>query len=169
MKKKVLLITADDFEDIEVLYPIYRVKEEGFDVLVATPNKSPAVGKHGYKVEADLSFAETREEDFDALIIPGGRAPERVRMKKEILEVVRDFFKKAKPVGAICHGPQVLISANVLKGRRLTGYWSIKDDIEFAGGIYEDKEVVVDGNLISSRFPGDLPYFMSEFIKSLKK
>ncbi len=165
---KALIITARGFEDVELLYPYYRLVEAGFETIIAAPEKGDVEGKTGYRVKADLSFSEVSPEDFQILVIPGGRAPERVRLDKDALRIVRHFFEAGKPVATICHGPQVLISAGVVRGRRLTSWWGVKDDVIAAGGIWEDQPVVVDGNLVSSRYPPDIPYWMREFMKLLE-
>ncbi|MHA1616487.1 MAG: type 1 glutamine amidotransferase domain-containing protein [Candidatus Njordarchaeales archaeon] len=168
MSKKILILSADDFEDIELLYPYYRLKEEGFEVEIAS-NKDTICGKHGYVIKVNKKFEEVNPEEYDALILPGGRAPERVRLNEKAVAITKHFFEKNKPVAAICHGPQVLISAGVVKGRKLTSWYGIKDDVIAAGGEWIDKEVIVDGNLVTSRHPGDLPAWMREFIKLLKR
>jgi len=166
---KVLFIVGDEFEDIELLYPFYRVIEEGFKPVIAGKEAGgKIVGKHGYSVVADISFKEVKVSDYVALVIPGGRGPEKIRTLPEVKELTRKFFEMKKPVAAICHGPQVLISAGVVKGRKITSVASIKDDIIVAGGEYIDAPVVEDENLISSRHPGDLPFFAQSLIKALK-
>ncbi|MDT7861269.1 MAG: type 1 glutamine amidotransferase domain-containing protein [Saccharolobus sp.] len=167
--KKVLFLVGEEFEDIEVLYPFYRVIEEGFKPIIAwKEDNSKITGKHGYVVISDISFKEVKPEEYVALVLPGGRGPERIRTLEEVKNITRKFFELKKPVAAICHGPQILISANVVRGRKLTSVASIKDDVIAAGGIYIDDSVVVDDNLISSRHPGDLPYFALTLIKALK-
>ncbi len=166
--KKILLITGDDFEDLEVFYPLYRLKEEGFEVVVAS-YRDKVVGKHGYSLKVDLTFDKVKPEEFDALVLPGGRAPERVRIHKEAIDIVRYFVDTNKPIAAICHGPQILISAKAVSGRRLTSYYGIKDDLIAAGAVWLDSEVVVDGNLVTSRYPNDLPFWMKKFIEILRK
>lgn len=167
--REVLFVVGEEFEDIELLYPYYRLIEEGFVPVISWKEPNAKVtGKHGYSVVSEISFRDVRPEDYLALVIPGGRGPERIRNSEELKHLTRRFFELRKPVAAICHGPQVLISANVLRGRRLTAYQSIKDDVMAAGGIYFDEPVIVDENLISSRHPGDLPQFTSTLLKNLK-
>ncbi len=166
---RALIITADYFEDIELFYPYYRLIEAGFETVIAAPEKGEVKGKLGYRAKAELSFEEVNPGDFDVLVIPGGRAPERVRLYEASLKIVKYFFEKNKPVATICHGPQVLISAGVVKGRRLTSYWGVKDDVIAAGGEWVDEAVVVDGNLVSSRYPPDIPFWMREFFRLLDK
>ena len=166
---KALIMTADGFEDIEVLYPYYRLLEAGFEVIIAAPQAGEIKGKVGYRIKADKSFSEVNPEEYDVLVIPGGRAPERVRLDPNALKIVRHFFENDKPVAVMCHGPQVLISAGVVKGRRLTSYWGVKDDVIVAGGEWVDEPVVVDGNLVSARYPPDIPFWMREFMKLLER
>ncbi|MGQ4892318.1 MAG: type 1 glutamine amidotransferase domain-containing protein [Candidatus Njordarchaeia archaeon] len=165
--KKILILTGEGFEDLELFYPMHRLMEEGFEVHVAS-NKKSLTGKHGYTINVDLLIEDVNPDEYDALVLPGGKGPERIRIFDKSVEIVKHFFDKGKPVAAICHGPQLLISANVLKGRRLTSYIGIRDDVKVAGGLWEDKEVVVDGNLVTSRHPGDLYAWMREFVKVLK-
>ncbi len=166
---KALIISADNFEDTELLVPYYRLKEEGIDVDIASINKGKIKGKHGYEVEVNKSLKEITPDDYDILILPGGKAPEVIRKEKEALDIARHFFEKNKPVAAICHGPQTLISANLLKGRHATCYRTVADELKASGAVYEDREVVVDGKLITSRQPSDLPSFIREIIRAIKK
>lgn len=165
---KALIIGADNFEDTELLVPLYRLKEEGVTVDIASIKKGKIKGKHGYEVEANKSIKEIEPDEYDILILPGGKAPETIRKEKEALDIARYFFEKNKPVAAICHGPQILISANLLKGRHATCYRKVADELRASGAIYEDREVVVDGNLITSRQPSDLPAFMREIVKHIR-
>lgn len=130
--------------------------------------KGPIKGKHGYEIEADIAFKDVNPADYDILVISGGKGPEKIRLDKDALEIARHFFKENKPVAAICHGPQVLVSAGVIKGRKATCWIGIRDDLIAAGALYKDNEVVVDGNFISSRSPADLYAFGREMIKLLK-
>jgi len=168
-KGKVLILAYDDVEDIELLYPYFRLIEEGYEVHIVSKNKGYIKGKHGYEIKVDVKFDEIKPEEYVGLVIPGGRAPEKIRIIPKVVEIVKSFLKENKPVAAICHGPQLLISANAVKGRRLTSYIGIRDDVVAAGGLYEDKEVVVDGNLITSRHPPDLPAFTRELLRLLSK
>ena len=164
---KALIITADNFEDTELLFPLYRLREEGVIVDIASIKRGKIKGKHGYEVEANISLKEIIPDGYFLLVLPGGRAPEKLRREKEALEIARHFFRENKPVSAICHGPQILVSAGLLKGRRATCYRTVAGEIRDAGAVYEDKEVVVDDNLVTSRQPGDLPAFMRETMKKL--
>jgi len=164
---KALFISADMFEDTELLVPYYRFLEEGIKVDIGSMKKVPIKGKHGYDIEVTKTLAEIRPDDYDILVLPGGKAPESVRKEKKAVEIAQDFFMSGKPVAAICHGPQTLITAGLLKGRHATCYRTVTDELKAAGAIYEDKEVVVDGNLITSRQPSDLPAFMRETMKMI--
>ena len=164
---KALIISADNFEDTELLFPLYRLREEGVIVDIASIKRGKIKGKHGYEVEANISLKEIIPDGYFLLVLPGGRAPEKLRREKEALEIARHFFRENKPVSAICHGPQILVSAGLLKGRRATCYRTVAGEIRDAGAVYEDKEVVVDDNLVTSRQPGDLPAFMRETMKKL--
>jgi protease I len=164
---KALIISADNFEDSELLVPYYRLKEEGIEVDIASVKKGAIKGKHGYEVEANKTLKEINPDGYDILILPGGRAPETIRHKKEAIDIAKHFFGENKPVSAICHGPQTLITAGLLKGRHATCYKSVEDEMRSAGAIYEDMEVVVDGNLVTSRQPSDLPAFLRETMKKL--
>jgi len=166
---KILMITAKDYDDSEVLYPYYRCIEEGFEVDVASFEKGSVSGKYHFVIEANKAFEDVVPSEYGALVLPGGKAPEKLRQNKKCIEVVQYFFEKNLPVCAICHGQQILISANVLKGRTATCYPGIKDDLVNAGAKYIDDKVVVDGNLVTSRRPDDLPYFMSEFMKLVRR
>ncbi|MFZ3045845.1 MAG: type 1 glutamine amidotransferase domain-containing protein [Desulfatirhabdiaceae bacterium] len=164
---KALIISADNFEDSELLVPYYRLKEAGVEVTLASLKRGAIIGKHGYEVAVDKTLDEVNPDDYAILVLPGGKAPAEVRNVPKALEIARSFFTHSKPVAAICHGPQILISAGLLKGRRATCYMSVADELKKAGALYEDQEVVVDANLITSRQPADLPAFMRETMKKL--
>ncbi len=166
---KALFISSDRYEDSELLVPYYRFLEEGIEVDIASMKKGPIKGKHGYEVDVTRTLAQVSPDDYDILVLPGGKAPEAVRKEPKAVEIARDIFMKGKPVAAICHGPQTLITAGLLKGRRATCYRTVVDELKAAGAIYEDKEVVVDGNLVTSRQPSDLPAFMRETMKLIRK
>lgn len=166
---KACVLVGPEFEDLELFYPVIRLKEEGFEVDIVGPEKKVYRGKHGVEVEANKSISDVGVEEYDCLVIPGGWAPDRLRRDSRIVSFVSRFFKTGKPVAAICHGPQLLISAKVLKGYRLTSSAAVKDDVENAGGVFEDKPVVVDRNLITSRNPGDLHVFVKALLQEIKK
>ncbi len=165
---KALIISADNFEDSELLVPYYRMKEEGIEVDVASMKAGSIKGKHGYEVKVTKELKDVNAGDYDILILPGGKAPEAVRKEKAALDLAQYFFEENRPVAAICHGGQTLISAGLVKGRRVTCYKSVVPEMKEAGARYEDAEVVVDDNLISSRQPSDLPAFMREIMNKLK-
>jgi protease I len=164
---KALIISADNFEDSELLVPYYRLKESGVEVTVAALSRGNITGKHGYEVEVDKTLDEVNPDDYTLLVLPGGKAPAEVREEPKALEIARSFFDRNKPVAAICHGPQILISAGLLRGRHATCYKSVADELKEAGALYEDQEVVVDANLVTSRQPADLPAFMRETMKQI--
>jgi protease I len=164
---KALMISADNFEDLELFVPYYRFKEEGIDVDVVSMKKGKIKGKHGYEMEVNRTLDEVDPGEYDILVLPGGKAPETVRKQPRAVEIARAFFEKNKPVSAICHGPQTLITAGLLKGRRATCYKTVAPEMLEAGALYEDRDVVVDGNLVTSRQPSDIPAFLRETMKKL--
>jgi len=164
---KALIISADKFEDSELLVPYYRLKEAGVEVTVASMRGEIITGLHGYEVTVDKTLAEINPDDYAILVLPGGKAPAAVRTEQKALEIARSFFAAGKPVAAICHGPQILISAGLLRGRRATCYRSMADELIAAGADYEDRDVVVDGNLVTSRHPADFPAFLRETMSLL--
>lgn len=166
---KVLIISADGFEDTELLVPYYRFKEEGIQVDVASLKKGSIKGKRGYEVTVDKTLKEIDPGEYEALILPGGKAPGILRQDTHALEITRHFFQEDKPVSAICHGPQILISAGLLKGKKVTSYKSVAKELKDAGAVYDDKEVVIDGNLVTSRQPSDIPAFMRETMQMIKR
>ncbi|BCO09904.1 glutamine amidotransferase [Desulfolithobacter dissulfuricans] len=166
---KVLIISGDMFEDTELLVPWYRLLEENIDVDIASIRAGTITGKHGYKVTAKKSLDEIDPSSYDLLILPGGKAPAKLRENERLLALVRHFFSENKTVAAICHGPQILVSAGVLAGRRVTCYRGMAEELKSGGADYKDQAVVVDGNLITSRVPGDLPVFMREIMKKCRK
>lgn len=166
---KALIISADHFEDTELLIPYYRLKEAGFEVDVASISRGNINGKHGYEVRVDKALRDVHAKDYDLLVLPGGKAPAALRKEPAALEIVKEFFLGNKPVAAICHGPQILVTAGVLKGRRATCYHTVATELKEAGALYEDSEMVVDGNLVTSRQPSDLPAFMRETIRMASK
>ena len=165
---KALIISADNFEDSELLVPYYRLREEGIEVDVAAPAKGSILGKHGYEVSVDMTLDEVNAADYGLLVLPGGKAPAEIRKIPRALEIARAFFSDNRPVAAICHGPQTLVSAGLLRGRRATCYQAVAGELKEAGALYEDSEVVVDANLVTSRRPSDLPAFMREIMRLVK-
>ena len=166
---RVAILVANIFEDNELFYPYFRLQEEGFQVdLVGAEKGVVYQSKHGAPAVSDLASSNASADDYDAVVIPGGYSPDQMRQCAETVRFVKDMNKKNKLIAAICHGPWMMISGCDLTGRTLTGYFSIKDDIENAGAKYVDEEVVVDGNLITSRTPKDLPAFAKAIIKAVK-
>ena len=168
--EKVLLFVENGFEDRELMYPYYRFQEAGYKVDVVGPGaKVTYNGEHGLTMESDLSPKDVSIDDYVAIIITGGRAPDRMRTSKGLVNLAKEASQKGKVIAAICHGPQLLIEAGVVKGKKATCYVSVSTDLKNAGGIYLNKSVVVDGNLVTSRFPADLPNFCRETLKLLEK
>jgi protease I len=182
--KKVLMITGDGVEMHELYYPYWRLKEAGIEVTVAAPTKKEALftvihdveekwetytEKIGYRFRmVDCALADIRPEDYDGLVLPGGRAPEYLRLIPEIEPIVRHFIENEKPVGAICHGVLLLSTFRLVGGRMMTTYRAVSPDLIQSGARYRDDEVVVDGNLVTSRTFYDLPAFMREYLKVLR-
>jgi protease I len=164
---KVLILAEDYFRDEELVYPLYRMREAGFEVTVAALGKKEVKGKFGLPVSVDKEISDCNADEFDAVIIPGGYAPDKLRTYEEVLSIVKEMNSKGKVIAAICHAGWVIASAGVIKGKNVTSYASIKDDMENAGGKWSDEEVVVDGNLITARKPDDLPAFCREIINKL--
>lgn len=167
---RAVVLTADKFEDMEVFFPLFRLIEMGWHVDIAAPTKKQIEGEHGYSLEPTMRIDDVDPDDYELLLIPGGSpdgAPATVRKVKKAQEIARSFIQKNKTVASICHGPWTLADADVVNGRRLTSYWhdGVPEDVKKAGGRWEDSEVVVDGNLITSRWPMDLPSFMREIAK----
>ncbi|HEY8343383.1 MAG TPA: DJ-1/PfpI family protein [Calditerricola sp.] len=179
---KVLILTGDAVEALEVYYPLYRLKEAGHEVHVAAPTKKTLrtvvhdfepewetyTEKPAYRLEADIAFAEVKPEQYDGLILPGGRAPEYIRLNEHVPRIVGHFFAANKPVGAICHA--ALIFARLkehLAGRKLTAYTACRPDVEALGATYVTEPLHVDGNLVSAHAWPDLPGFMREFLRRL--
>ena len=166
---RALIVSADHFEDSELLFPLYRLQEEGMQVDIASLARGKINGKHGYEVVVDKALRDVDPNDYDLLVLPGGKAPTKLRKEPAAVAIAQDFMRSNKPVAAICHGPQILITAGVLQGRRATCYHSVAEELQEAGALYEDKEVVVDGKLVTSRQPSDLPAFMREIVRLLEK
>ena len=167
--KVVLFFAGPLYEDLELWYPKIRLEEEGARTVVAGTGEKTYQGKKGYPINVDTSVDEIRAADFDGLVIPGGYAPDIMRRSQKLLQLTREIFQAGKPVAFICHAGWVPISAGIVKGRRGTSVGAIKDDLVNAGLLWEDSAVVVDGNLISSRTPADLPQFCKALIAALEK
>lgn len=183
MSKKVLIVTGDAVEALEVFYPYYRCLEEGFETVIASPAKKTLhtvchdfeahsetyTEKPAYQLASHVSFEEVKAEEFDGLIIPGGRAPEYIRLNPHLKPIVAHFFEADKPVAAICHGSQVLtLVKEHIEGKELTAYQACRPDVEACGGIYQTNTLHVHGKLVSGHAWPDLPGFMREFLRLLK-
>ena len=166
--KRVLFFAGPLYEDLELWYPKIRLEEEGATTVVAGIGEKTYQGKRGYPVTVDAQVDQIESADFDGLVIPGGFAPDQLRRFERVLQLTREVFAAGKPIAFICHAGWVPISAKILKGKRATSVRAIKDDMENAGVLWEDKAVVVDGNLISSRTPADLPQFCRALILALE-
>lgn len=167
--KKVAILLENLFDERELVYPYYRLLEEGFEVdLIGSKKDTIYTSKSGLTEKSTHASDEVSAKDYDALVIPGGFSPDYMRRTKATVDFVRDMDKANKPIASICHGGWMLASACDLKGKKVTSFFSIKDDLVNAGAEYLDEEVVVDGNLISSRSPKDLPAFMKALIEKLR-
>ena len=167
--KTILFFAGPLYEDLELWYPKIRLEEEGASTLVAGTGEKTYQGKRGYPLTVDTSVDEIEAAEFDGLVIPGGYAPDIMRRSAKLLQLTREIYQAGKPVAFICHAGWVPISAGIVKGKRGTSVGAIKDDLVNAGMLWEDSPVVVDGNLISSRTPADLPQFMKALIAALEK
>lgn len=169
MQHELLTFVDDLYEDLELWYPKLRLEEAGFKTVLAAMTPGTFSGKHGYPAVADRLIPDIKSADFAGLLIPGGFMPDKLRRVPEVLHLTREFSEQGKLVAFICHGGWIPISAKILKGRRATGSLGIKDDLENAGAIWVDEPVVIDGNLISSRTPKDLPAFAKAMAHYLKQ
>ncbi|MFD5226749.1 type 1 glutamine amidotransferase domain-containing protein [Microbacterium sp. NPDC058342] len=167
---RVAILAEDLYEDSELWYPYYRLLEEGADVtIVGSGRQETFKGKLGMPVKADVSIDDVSSDQFDGVIVPGGFSPDYMRRKPPMIDFIREIGEAGKPVGAICHGAWALTSAQLVRGRNIACYFSIRDDVEGAGGTFVDEAVVVDGNVITSRIPDDLPAFMPPIIEALAR
>ena len=165
---KVAIIIDELVEDSEFIYPLYRFKEEKWDVDVIGTAKKNVKGKKGGSFKISHSLADVSDKEYDILFIPGGYAPDRLRREKQILDFVRTMNEKGKIIGSICHGPWVMISADIVKNRRITGYYAIKDDIINAGAIYTGAPVETDGNIFTGTDPEAMPELLHRIIEHAK-
>lgn len=166
--KKIAVLVADQYQELEVWYPLLRFREDGAETItIGAEAAAEYRSKKGYPVVAEESIADARPEDYDAVVIPGGWAPDALRQDERMVKLVRDMHDSGKIVAAICHAGWMLASADIARGRKVTCFRAIKDDLIHAGGKYVDEEVAVDGNLITSRMPADLPAFCREIKKAL--
>lgn len=168
--KNIAILIEDNYQILEVWYPYFRLIEAGFKVkLVGTGTKGIYLSKEGYPAEAEADIDKIASSDFDGVVIPGGFAPDILRRFGKVNSFVKEICQAGKLTASICHGAWVLVSADILKGRKATCFYAIKDDCINAGADYKDQEVVVDKNLITSRKPEDLPAFLAEIIKFLNR
>lgn len=166
---RVLIMAADDFEDMELLYPLYRLREEEVAVTLASLGGAPVKGKKGHgPVQADAATDDVDAGAYDALVVPGGYAPDKLRRDQHVLDLVRDFDRAAKPIAFICHAGWVPISAGILDGKRATSVAAIRDDMVNAGVDWVDAPTVIDGHLISARVPDDLGPWMQALLQALR-
>jgi protease I len=165
----ILFFAGPLYEDLELWYPKIRLEEEGARTVVAGTGEKTYQGKRGYPLTVDTSVDQITAEEFDGLVIPGGYAPDIMRRSQKLLQLTREIYQAGKPVAFICHAGWVPISAGIVRGKRGTSVGAIKDDLVNAGMLWEDSPVVVDGNLISSRTPADLPQFCQAIIAALEK
>jgi protease I len=180
---KVLILTGDAAESLEVMYPYQRLKEEGYEVHIAAPKKKKLhfvvhdfepgydtyTEKPGYSWDADIAFSDVNPADYAALVIPGGRAPEYIRNDKDVQKIIRHFFEQEKPVAQLCHAALALAAAGVLQGRKSAAYPALECDVQAAGGEFVNSEAVIDGVMVSARAWPDHPAWMREFMRILKK
>lgn len=169
-KKKIIALVDNDFEDLELWYPVHRLREEGAQVdLVGEEAHKSYKGKYGVPAESAFAFDDIHVADYDAILVPGGWAPDKLRRFPQVISFVQAMDKEEKVIGQICHAGWVLISANILQGRKVTSTPGIKDDMTNAGATWVDTPVITDGHIVSSRRPPDLPDYMREFIAVLEK
>ncbi|MGX7197751.1 type 1 glutamine amidotransferase domain-containing protein [Enterococcus olivae] len=167
--RKIIALVDTDFEDLELWYPVHRLREEGAQVdLVGEEAKKTYIGKYGVPAESDYAFSEIDPADYDAILVPGGWAPDKLRRFPEVIEMVKHMDDHKKPIGQICHAGWVLISANILQGKTVTSTPGIKDDMTNAGATWVDTPAISDGHIVSSRRPPDLPDYMREFIQVME-
>jgi protease I len=168
--KKIIQLVSNDFEDLELWYPVLRLREEGATVHIVGENADEEyIGKYGVPIVSEFAFKDIDPKDYDAILVPGGWSPDKLRRYEEVIAMVQSMDKRKKPIGQICHAGWVLISAKILQGVKVTSTPGIKDDMENAGATWVNEPVVTDGHIVSSRRPPDLPDYMREFIEVLTK
>ncbi len=169
MEKKILALISEDFEDLEVWYPVLRLREEGCQVDFAAEKPGLYHGKYGVPCEVELSFKDVSADDYDGILVPGGWAPDKLRRFPKVLQLVRQMNEQDKLIAEICHAGWVLASADILKGRKVTSTPGIKDDMMHAGAEWVDEPCVIDKNLVSGRRPPDLPLYGKGIIEVLSR
>lgn len=168
--RSLVTLVGDDYEDLELWYPVLRFQEAGATVVIAGQEAAATYrGKHGYPCKADRAISAIRGDDFDAILVPGGWMPDKLRRDPAVLDLVRHFAATGKLIATICHGPWILISAGLCRGVRMTSTPGIRDDVTNAGAVWQDAEVVTDRNIISSRRPPDLPAFAAAMVEFLSR
>ncbi|PFG06216.1 type 1 glutamine amidotransferase domain-containing protein [Bacillus sp. es.034] len=168
--RKIIQLVSADFEDLELWYPVLRLREEGATVhIVGEKANEEYIGKYGVPIVSEYAFKDINPDDYDAILVPGGWSPDKLRRYEEVIAMVKSMDERKKPIGQICHAGWVLISAKILQGVKVTSTPGIKDDMENAGAIWMNEPVVTDGHIVSSRRPPDLPDYMREFIDTLAK
>ena len=168
--KKALVLSAQNFEDTELICPMNRLQEAGYTIDLAAPQSGDFKGKVGYTAQANMSVSELPEDpgrEYELLLLPGGKAPAELRKLDKAIQAAKSFDALGKPIAAICHGPQILITAGLLQGKNATCYSSVVEELKEAGANYLDQEVVVEGTYVFSRYPGDIPAFNREMMKQL--
>ena len=167
--KRVAVLVEKFYEDLELWYPVLRCREAGAKVLIVGPKAGESyASKHGYPARSDAAATDVSASEFDAVIVPGGYSPDHMRRHPAMVKLVTDAVAQGKVVAAICHGPWMLCSTKLIKGRKLTGFFAIRDDVENAGAIWEDASCVRDENLVTSRTPDDLPAFMQGIFEAME-
>lgn len=167
---KVLMFIDDGFQDMEAMYPYYRLQEAGYTVDVVGMQKGRTyAGKYGYPLVSTVAPGEVRVADYAAVVIPGGQAPDHMRVHPELVGLLRDAAAQNLVIAAICHGPQMLIEADMVRGRRMTAYKAVRTDLVNAGAVFQDAPAVVDGRFVTSRTPDDLPAFCRELLALLSR
>jgi len=166
--KKVITVVDEEYNDLELWYPIFRLQEEGATVHIVGPEAGKAYkGQAGLPATTDYAYADINAEDYDGILVPGGWAPDKIRRYEEVLDIIRKMDKDEKPIGQICHAGWVLASAGVVKGRKVTSTPAIKDDMTNAGANWVDEKTVVDGHIVSSRRPSDMPTYVKAYADKL--
>lgn len=164
----VLIISDDKANDLELFYPYYRLCEAGYRVDIASPAGEAIKGDHGFEIKANLRVVDAKPENYALLYLPGGKAPASLRKDENVLNFVKAFAATGKPIAAMCHGPQILVSADLVKGKRLTSWPDVGEEITKAGGVHVDQPTVTDGQYITARWPGDLPNHLEATLKALE-
>jgi protease I len=164
----VLILTANNTEDLEFFYPFYRFTEEGFNVDVVTPDGGAFKGKNGLGISQTKKITDVNAADYQLLYIPGGKAPAELKENSDAIALTKAFYKTGRPIAAVCHGPQVLAAAGVITGKNIAAWPEVEDEVEEAGANYMDQQTCVDGQFITARWPADLPFHLAKTLEVLK-